>query len=211
MDLKTMFPNLTVMWTRWSDYHVISQYGMHFLVPTPDATSLTYDCTQQPGSLVADALDLGRQLAANTQEADSLCASFAAHYGLLGLDYTGDTYGAAQGYELPASMCPLNSQKYGDDLGQFQMTFIELYQHFCTVRGEEYPAAGSKFLDLSGVGCTVPAPGHRTAAPTRGGFRRRISAIFRSCCFPNVLFCSFIIPARNRSAAAGGRRCASPR
>ena len=43
MDLKTMFPNLTVMWTRWSDYHVISQYGMHFLVPTPDATSLTYD------------------------------------------------------------------------------------------------------------------------------------------------------------------------
>ena len=39
MDLKTMFPNLTVMWTRWSDYHVISQYGMHFLVPTPDATS----------------------------------------------------------------------------------------------------------------------------------------------------------------------------
>ena len=75
MDLKTMFPNLTVMWTRWSDYHVISQYGMHFLVPTPDATSLTYDCTQQPGSLVADALDLGRQLAANTQEADSLCAS----------------------------------------------------------------------------------------------------------------------------------------
>ena len=33
MDLKTMFPNLTVMWTRWSDYHVISQYGMHFLVP----------------------------------------------------------------------------------------------------------------------------------------------------------------------------------
>lgn len=37
MDLKTMFPNLTVMWTRWSDYHVISQYGMHFLVPTPDA------------------------------------------------------------------------------------------------------------------------------------------------------------------------------
>ena len=100
MDLKTMFPNLTVMWTRWSDYHVISQYGMHFLVPTPDATSLTYDCTQQPGSLVADALDLGRQLAANTQEADSLCASFAAHYGLLGLDYTGDTYGAAQGLSL---------------------------------------------------------------------------------------------------------------
>ena len=124
---------------------------MHFLVPTPDATSLTYDCTQQPGSLVADALDLGRQLAANVQEADSLCAAFAAHYGLLGLDYTGDSYGAAPGYELPASMCPLNSQKYGDDLRQFQMTFIELYQHFCTVRGEEYPAAGSKFLDLSGV------------------------------------------------------------
>ena len=97
MDLKTMFLNLTVMWIRWSGYHVISQYGMHFLVPTPDATSLTYDCTQQPGSLVADALDLGRQLAANVQEADSLCAAFAAHYGLLGLDYTGDSYGAAPG------------------------------------------------------------------------------------------------------------------
>ena len=48
-------------------------------------------------------------------------------------------------------MCPLNTQKYGDDLRQFQMTFIALYQHFCTVRGEEYPAAESKFLDLSGV------------------------------------------------------------
>ena len=131
MDLKTMFLNLTVMWIRWSGYHVISQYGMHFLVPTPDATSLTYDCTQQPGSLVADALDLGRQLAANVQEADSLCTAFAAHYGLLGLDYTEDTYGAVPGYELPASMCPLNSQKWffipwdGDNCLHWQEDTVE--------------------------------------------------------------------------------------
>ena len=41
MDLKTMFPNLTVMWTRWSDYHVISQHGMQLLDPTPKATTQT--------------------------------------------------------------------------------------------------------------------------------------------------------------------------
>lgn len=151
MDLKTMFPNLTVMWTRWSDYHVISQYGMHFLVPTPDATSLTYDCTQQPGFSGGRCAGFGPPACRQyTGMADSLCASFVAHYGLLGLDYTGDTYGAAQGYELPASMCPLNSQKYGDDLGQFQMTFIELYQHFSTVRGEEYRLLEVSFWTFPG-------------------------------------------------------------
>ena len=33
MDLKTMFPNLTVMWTRWSDYHVILSIWNAFFGP----------------------------------------------------------------------------------------------------------------------------------------------------------------------------------
>lgn len=62
MDLKTMFPNLNVMWTRWSDYEVVQSHKRHYLVPMPGATSLTYNCAEQPEALVADALELGRRL-----------------------------------------------------------------------------------------------------------------------------------------------------
>ena len=41
MDLKTMFPNLTVMWTRWSDYEVTDWEGIEYLVPAKAATALT--------------------------------------------------------------------------------------------------------------------------------------------------------------------------
>ena len=63
MELKAMFPNLNVLWTRWSAYQIKPhQWGGEYLTPAKGATDLTYNCAEQPGPLVADALDLGRQL-----------------------------------------------------------------------------------------------------------------------------------------------------
>ena len=62
MELKAMFPNLNVMWTRWSDYEVTDWEGIEYLVPAKAATALTYNCAEQPETMVADALELGRQL-----------------------------------------------------------------------------------------------------------------------------------------------------
>lgn len=86
MDLKTMFPNLNVMWTRWSDYEVVQSHKRHYLVPMPGATSLTYNCAEQPEALVADALELGRRLRLGGPDKERLCAAFAVRHGLLGLE-----------------------------------------------------------------------------------------------------------------------------
>ena len=63
MDFKPMFPSLNVLWTRWSAYQIKPhQWGGEYLIPAEGATDLTYNCAEQPGPLVADALELGRQL-----------------------------------------------------------------------------------------------------------------------------------------------------
>ena len=86
MDLKTMFPNLNVMWTRWSDYEVVQSHKRYYLVPVPGATSLPYNCAEQPESLVADALGLGRRLRLGDPDKEHLCAAFVARHGLVGGD-----------------------------------------------------------------------------------------------------------------------------
>lgn len=86
MELKAMFSNLNVMWTRWSDYEVADWEGIEYLLPTKTATALTYNCADQPETMVADALELGRQLCMGAPDKNRLCADFAARHGLLGLE-----------------------------------------------------------------------------------------------------------------------------
>ena len=66
MELNVLFPNLNVMWTRWSEYTLVKNgiSGPHisFLVPAPGAVPLTFNCAEHPEDLVAEALELGRQL-----------------------------------------------------------------------------------------------------------------------------------------------------
>ncbi len=99
MDLKAVFPNLNVMWTRWSDYTLVTNEisGPHisYLAPAPGAVELRSNCAEQPEQLVADALELGRQLISGLPEKERLCAAFAARHGLLGLE-------AEMGTRLPS-------------------------------------------------------------------------------------------------------------
>ena len=46
MELKTMFPNLNVMWGRWSEYTTVTDRGgAEYLVPAPGAAELIYNCS----------------------------------------------------------------------------------------------------------------------------------------------------------------------
>lgn len=66
MELNTLFSNLNVMWTRWSEYTLVKNEisGPHidFLVPASGAAALAFNCAEHPEDLVAEALELGRQL-----------------------------------------------------------------------------------------------------------------------------------------------------
>lgn len=150
MDFKPMFPSLNVLWTRWSAYQIKPhQWGGEYLIPAEGATDLTYNCAEQPGPLVADALELGRQLHMGAPDKNRLCAAFAARYGLLGLNAEKGE-GATEDPNVPPCYRPLNSWEYGEDVSFFQSNFVMLYQHFLTVQGELVPTPNPRVMDLSG-------------------------------------------------------------
>lgn len=154
MELNGLFPNLNVMWTRWSEYALVKNEisGPHidFLVPAPGAASLTFNCADHAETLVADALELGRQLFLGKPEKDRLCAAFAARHGLLGLEAEKDTPFDDRP-EMPPFCQPLNSREYGEDIGLFQTSFMELYQHFLSTRGELDATPNPQVMDVSGL------------------------------------------------------------
>jgi len=142
------------MWTRWSEYTLttceMSGPRVSYLVPAPGAKALQFNCAEQPEQLVAEALELGRQLVTGAPEQDRLCAAFAARHGLLGLDAEKDT-AYADDPHLPPNYRPLNGREYGEDLELFKVCFIQLYQHFQTTRGELKAEPIPAVLDVSGL------------------------------------------------------------
>lgn len=153
MDLA-VFSNFNVMWTRWSEYTLaaceMSGPDILYLVPAPGAVELQFNCAEQPEQLVADALELGRQIMNGAPEQECLCAAFAARYGLLGLEAEhGTEYGDDP--RLPPCYRPLNSWEYGEDVELFKGCFMQLYQHFTTVRGELEAGPIPAVLDVSGL------------------------------------------------------------
>ncbi len=138
MDFKPMFPSLNVLWTRWSAYQIKPhQWGGEYLLPAEGATDLTYNCAEQPGPLVADALELGQQLHMGAPDKNRLCAAFAARYGLLGLNAEKGE-GATEDPNVPPCYRPLNSWEYGEDVSFFQSSFVMLYQHLSCVSGTKH-------------------------------------------------------------------------
>ena len=129
MNLKDMFRHQTVSWATWADFIVIEREGARYLAPEPSAMKMIYNCAQEPGELVADSLELGRKLTLDAPEKDSLCAAFAARYGLLGLEQGNDTTPSEEA-DLQLSSRILGSDEYGEDLEQFQNAFKTLYRHF---------------------------------------------------------------------------------
>lgn len=149
MDIKAISQNLNVLWTRWSEYEIITDRGAEYLAPAGNATELTYNCAEHPEALVSDALELGRQLLSGAAEKERLCAAFAARYGLLGLDAERNP-GVSEDPAVPPCFRPLNSHGYGEDLGLFQTSFMSLYQHYLTTRGELAVTPNPRVVDLSG-------------------------------------------------------------
>ena len=147
MNLKDMFRHQTVSWATWADFIVIEREGVRYLAPEPSAMKMIYNCAQEPGELVADALELGRRLTLDTPEKDSLCAAFAARYGLLGLEQGNDTTPSKEADLQPSSRI-LGSDEYGEDLEQFQKAFKTLYRHFDAVgkMGAERPKYSAETL-----------------------------------------------------------------
>lgn len=147
MDLKAMFPNLNTMWVRWSAYEIADCHGVSYLMPSPGAEAFQYNCAEQPETLVADALELGRQITENVDDADRTCAAFAARHGLLGLGSGKDAGPFSTGDVAPCYR-PVNDREYGEELGRFQDEPRLLYRHFLSARGEaamaEMPAIASE-------------------------------------------------------------------
>lgn len=139
MEMEAMFSDLTVLWKRWSEYRVVEQAFnrriFRYLVPVPGATEVTYNCAEHAEQMVADALELGRQLNMEGTDQDRLCADFAVRYGLLGPDVE---LGQAIGEEpdTPPPFRPVGTIEYGEDMDSFQKEFKHLYQHFLHANGE---------------------------------------------------------------------------
>ena len=135
MDMKAMFPNLNIMWVRWSSYEVADWHGVRYLMPSPGAEPLTYNCAEQVETLVADAVELGRQIAEGTAELDRVCAAFAARHGLLGLE-TGKDAGLFSKGDVAPVYRSVNDKEYGEEPERFKAEMVALYQHFLSTRGE---------------------------------------------------------------------------
>ncbi|MEA4921702.1 MAG: hypothetical protein VB078_12405 [Clostridiaceae bacterium] len=133
MDLKAMFPNLNTMWVRWSAYEIADYHGVSYLMPSPGAEAFQYNCAEQPETLVADALELGRQITENSDDADRACAAFAARHGLLGLDGGKDAGPFSSGSVAPCYR-PVNEKEYGEELERFKAALQALYRHFISTR-----------------------------------------------------------------------------
>jgi len=134
MDLKAMFPNLNTMWVRWSAYEIADYHGVSYLMPSTGAEAFQYNCAEQPETLVADALELGRQITENADDADRACAAFAARHGLLGLGGGKDAGPFSSGDVAPCYR-PVNEKDYGEELDRFKTALQALYRHFLSTRG----------------------------------------------------------------------------
>ena len=133
MDLKAMFPNLNTMWVRWSAYEIADYHGVSYLMPSPGAEAFQYNCAEQPEILVADALELGRQITENADDVDRACAAFAARHGLLGLGGSKEASPFSSGGVAPCYR-PVNEKDYGEELECFKAELQALYRHFVSSR-----------------------------------------------------------------------------
>lgn len=133
MDLKAMFPNLNTMWVRWSAYEIADYHGASYLMPSPGSEAFQYNCAEQPEILVADALELGRQISENADDTGCACAAFAARHGLLGLGGGKDAGPFSSGDVAPCYR-PVSEKGYGEELECFKAELQALYRHFVSTR-----------------------------------------------------------------------------
>lgn len=157
MDIKTMFPNLSLMWVRWSEYEIVRRTDngieKEYIVPAPGAEQITFDCTERTGDMVQSAILIGEAVVKEnmpTALINTLCANFASHFGLLGQMVGTDPGSIANHNNMTPIYYPLSSERYGEELSYFQECFVKLYRHFTSTYGY-YPPGPKTGLGLYGT------------------------------------------------------------
>jgi hypothetical protein len=143
MELKNMFSNFNGYWVRWSDYRIIDNRGVKYIMPSDTATSLPYSCTSAPELMVVDSLNLGKLVFEQKEDKDEVCLSFARKYGPLGVtppvkgpllrdgrDVDNSAGGTAPVYS------GIFAKTFGEPLERYQDTLSILYMHFLMVNGQ---------------------------------------------------------------------------
>jgi len=140
MDIKTMFPNLSLMWSRWSEYEIVRRMDngieKEYIVPVPGAEQIIFNCAEHPEPMVADAIGIGEQICKNeipVKQIQLLCTNFASRYGLLGQMVGADL---TKIYSTAPVYYALNCENYGEELSYFQGCLQKLYCHFMTIQGK---------------------------------------------------------------------------
>ena len=157
MDIKTMFPSLSLMWVRWSEYEIVRRTDngieKEYIVPAPGAEQITFDCTERTGDMVESAILIGEAVVKENMPTvliNTLCANFASHFGLLGQMVDTDPGSIANHNNMAPIYYPLNSERYGEELSYFQECFVKLYRHFTSTYGY-YPPGPKTGLGLYGT------------------------------------------------------------
>ncbi|MEG1631201.1 MAG: hypothetical protein RR423_02960 [Hydrogenoanaerobacterium sp.] len=145
MELKNMFPNIDGMWVRWSDYRLTEFHGVEYIIPTENATSLSYSCTEHLNDMIVDALNLGRQVAEGQSNGEA-CLAFARKYGPMGvvsqtvknpLLRTGNSTDNTVKNVSPVYN-DIFAKGYGEQLERYQDTLCNLYLHFLAINSGEH-------------------------------------------------------------------------
>lgn len=157
MDIKTMFPNLSLIWVRWSAYEIVRRTDngveKEYIVPASGAEQITFDCTERTGAMVESAILIGEAVVKKNMPIvliHSLCANYAAQFGLLGQVVETGIDPLVIHNNMAPIYYPLNSAMYGEELSYFQECFVKLYRHFASTYGH-YPRGPKTGLGLYGT------------------------------------------------------------
>lgn len=142
MDIKALFPNMSLIWTRWSAYDIVRRTDMgvekEYIIPAPGAEQITYDCTERTEALVESTILIGEVIAKKkspTVMINSLCIDFAVHFGLLGQMVGTEPAPMVRQNNMAPIYYPLNSKMYGEELSYLKDCFEKIYRHFTLASG----------------------------------------------------------------------------
>lgn len=146
MELKNIFPDFNAMWIRWSAYEIADVLNIRYIMPTDDATPISYSITENLQAMLTDALNLGKNVYQESEGLEHTCLVFVQKYGLLGLHRsTGNRAIPLKGGSISPARKEHSSQEYGEEISHFTAEFQKLYLHFLATRGE-LPAQLPKHL-----------------------------------------------------------------
>lgn len=142
MDIKALFPNMSLIWTRWSAYDIVRRTDMgvekEYIVPSPGAEQITYDCTERTETMVESVILIGEAIVKKkspTAMINSLCTDFAVHFGLLGQMVETDPAPVVAQNSMAPIYYPINSRMYGEELSYFKDCCERIYRHFTMASG----------------------------------------------------------------------------